>query len=213
MTTLTRDELEELASKTCAEAVARQRGTATQRDYRRREREQLERLEELASELADAREAQARAERLLSDVCEALDKEREKRVTSEIRLDAAEARQSSVLRASVEDAPELLEICTERNRQRGMGHLDAHDMPDGTGADKPPLETGSWVSSGTVMRHVCERAFREGRGTWAHVLLEEVAEAIDETDPDRLRAELIQVAAVAVRWSRRLRLRQAGESR
>lgn len=46
-------------------------------------------------------------------------------------------------------------------------------------------DTGKWVP------HVT---------TWAPVLLEEVFEACEETDPQKLRAELIQVAAVAVAW-------------
>jgi len=35
---------------------------------------------------------------------------------------------------------------------------------------------------------------------WDGVLLEEVYEALAESDPERLRAELVQVAAVAVAW-------------
>lgn len=41
---------------------------------------------------------------------------------------------------------------------------------------------------------------REERLTWMAILLEEVLEAAVETDPQRLREELIQVAAVAVKW-------------
>lgn len=48
---------------------------------------------------------------------------------------------------------------------------------------------------------LCERAFGAGRGTFAHLLVEEVAEAISSHAVDAvLRAELIQVAAVAVQW-------------
>lgn len=47
-------------------------------------------------------------------------------------------------------------------------------------------------------------AFSRGQGTWGHILVEEVAEAIEAAVVDRphadLRAELIQVAAVALRW-------------
>ena len=38
-----------------------------------------------------------------------------------------------------------------------------------------------------------------GRGTWRHILAEEVAEAYAETG-DALSTELVQVAAVAVQW-------------
>ena len=39
-----------------------------------------------------------------------------------------------------------------------------------------------------------------GNLAWDGVLLEEVYEALAESDPAKLRAELIQVAAVAVAW-------------
>lgn len=49
-------------------------------------------------------------------------------------------------------------------------------------------------------RRWCKSAFESGYGTWADVLTEEVAEAEAERDPATLRAELLQVAAVAVAW-------------
>lgn len=45
----------------------------------------------------------------------------------------------------------------------------------------------------------CESAAREGRVTWEEILMEEVAEAFAESDPAKIREEMIQVAAVAVR--------------
>lgn len=45
----------------------------------------------------------------------------------------------------------------------------------------------------------CNNSFTDGRGTWAHILIEEVAEAMD-AEGSQLREELIQVAAVAVAW-------------
>lgn len=51
---------------------------------------------------------------------------------------------------------------------------------------------------------VTDLNFQRGQGTWGHILVEEVAEAIEAAvigAPHRdLRAELIQVAAVALRW-------------
>ncbi|MGI5271191.1 NUDIX hydrolase [Nonomuraea sp. CA-218870] len=61
-------------------------------------------------------------------------------------------------------------------------------------------------------RRETERASREGRLTWRHILEEEVLEAFAEEDPDRLRAELTQVAAVAVKWLQDLD-RRAGRDR
>jgi hypothetical protein len=65
--------------------------------------------------------------------------------------------------------------------------------PDGTGRPDD-----AWVAD--AVRERCEAAFAEGRGTWRDVLTEEFQEALAETDADKLRAELIQVAAVCVAW-------------
>lgn len=50
-------------------------------------------------------------------------------------------------------------------------------------------------------REACEEMFKTGIGTWSDILHEEFWEALGECDDDvKLRAELIQVAAVAVAW-------------
>ncbi|MBG0830546.1 hypothetical protein HS041_22550 [Planomonospora sp. ID67723] len=41
---------------------------------------------------------------------------------------------------------------------------------------------------------------QDGRTAWDGILLEEVYEALTETDPAKLREELIQVAAVCCTW-------------
>jgi hypothetical protein len=46
----------------------------------------------------------------------------------------------------------------------------------------------------------CETANARNAPGWDVILMEEVYEALAEKDPDRLRAELVQVAAVAVQW-------------
>ena len=43
-------------------------------------------------------------------------------------------------------------------------------------------------------------AFKHGEVTYRDILLEEVFEALAESNQARLRAELVQVAAVAVAW-------------
>lgn len=40
--------------------------------------------------------------------------------------------------------------------------------------------------------------------TWVHLVREEIAEAFQEDDPERLAEELIQVAALCVSWVERL---------
>lgn len=49
-------------------------------------------------------------------------------------------------------------------------------------------------------RLVCQTAFRSGYGTWRDVFYEEVMEALAENDPEKLRTELVQVAAVIFAW-------------
>lgn len=43
-----------------------------------------------------------------------------------------------------------------------------------------------------------------GLPTWAHLVREELAEAFQEADPERLAEELVQVAALCVSWVERL---------
>ncbi|WP_084960213.1 hypothetical protein [Thermoactinospora rubra] len=81
------------------------------------------------------------------------------------------------------------------------------DLPDGTSpADASVAETAKKATAD---------AAADGTLTWCHILIEEVLEAFAEADPDRLRAELVQVAAVATKWiqalDRRSGLPAAGE--
>ena len=48
-----------------------------------------------------------------------------------------------------------------------------------------------------------------GQVTWMHLVREEVAEAFAETDPQRLREELLQVAALCVSWVEKIDAREA----
>jgi hypothetical protein len=70
---------------------------------------------------------------------------------------------------------------------------DQSHLPNGTGYAQDHADA-------VRARDACEQAFADGRGTWRHILLEEIHEALDEVVADKLRAELIQVAAVAVAW-------------
>lgn len=58
------------------------------------------------------------------------------------------------------------------------------------------------IPSEAAAKALCEDAFRRGIGSYGHILLEEVAEAFAAIGDERaLRAELVQVAAVAIAWS------------
>lgn len=85
----------------------------------------------------------------------------------------------------------LAEILAERARQDAKWGEQNH--PDGTGG------LGR-AHDALEARSECQRQFAEGVGSWLDILDEEVAETFAEDDPARLRAELIQVAAVAVAW-------------
>lgn len=102
------------------------------------------------------------------------------------------------------------EIAAEVTRSTEK-HGDQSHVPLGTG-DQVPLLHGTKlakpfehvpVTMGTLAytaRQVTDNSFAIGGGTWADILLEEVAEALAEDDPVRVRAELVQVAAVAVKF-------------
>lgn len=97
----------------------------------------------------------------------------------------------------------LEDVAAERARQRARHGKQT--LPDGTGSE--PWDEADRDAA----RLRCDRAALAGSLSWRLVLEEEVAEALAETDPELLRAELVQVAAVAVQWIEALDRRAAGE--
>lgn len=90
------------------------------------------------------------------------------------------------------------DVLRERNRQRVKWSTpddpdDSRDLPDGTGQPGDPLRA-------MLAKQATDANAENGTISWRDILTEEVCEAYAETDPDLLRAELIQVAAVAVKW-------------
>jgi hypothetical protein len=85
----------------------------------------------------------------------------------------------------------LGEVAVERARQDARWGEQSH-------ADGTNLDNAEWRDHS---RDLTQRAADEGRVTWAHILQEEFVEALAEVEPARIRAELIQVAAVAVAWA------------
>lgn len=112
----------------------------------------------------------------------------------------------------------LVEVRMERHRQDAKWGEQNH--PDGTGA--MCMRDGRPTADPTILevrreraqleRQACDEAALAGRLTWRHILREEVAEACAEDDPAKLRAELVQVAAVAVKWIEAIDRRQARDS-
>jgi hypothetical protein len=70
------------------------------------------------------------------------------------------------------------------------------------GEQNHPDNTGStfYAKRAVAARRNCQLAADAGMTAWDLVLLEEVHEALAESDPAALRTELVQVAAVAVAW-------------
>lgn len=92
----------------------------------------------------------------------------------------------------------LSEVAEERARQHEKWGEQNHPNGSGIGLGIPsPVGT---VGAADQARALCQIAAREGRVTYAHIAFEEVAEAFAETDPAKLRAELVQAAAVLVAW-------------
>lgn len=85
----------------------------------------------------------------------------------------------------------LMDISTERAAQDAKWGEQSH--PDGTGLPGDQ-NLADWA------RGVCDEEHRKGAGTWRHILEEEFREAMAETDPVKLRNELVQSAAVIAAW-------------
>lgn len=83
--------------------------------------------------------------------------------------------------------------------------------PDGTGHYTTPLAGYPANAAAAGLRVIAQQQTEDAfapatdttrsTGTWRHILLEEVFEALAEEDPEKLQQELIQVAAVALQWA------------
>lgn len=102
--------------------------------------------------------------------------------------------------------PEVVEVQEELVRQEAKWGEQNH--PDGTGTGASLLGMSFEDLSHLAKRH-CDEEAKAGRVTWRHILLEEVFEAMAESDEEKLLAELNQVAAVAAQWRKAIHRRQA----
>lgn len=112
----------------------------------------------------------------------------------------------------------LGEVLDERRRQDEKWGEQNH--PDGTGEHSMPLSRivfhrpaapgGRHCASELALlaKEATDRAARAGMVTWTDILLEEVFEALAEDDSDKLRTELVQIAAVATQWVEAIDRRQ-----
>lgn len=95
------------------------------------------------------------------------------------------------------------QVMQEVYRQVDKWGVQRH--PDGTDPFKPMSYIGLAHVIRDQARDTCNRATKEGRVAWRHIMAEEMFEAFAEREStDALRDELIQVAAVAISWIRDL---------
>lgn len=85
----------------------------------------------------------------------------------------------------------LFEVMTERIKQDLKWGEQNH--PNGTSIEK-------YAPKASIAKAYTDEAAKNGKLTWAAILEEEFYEALAEEDPDALRIELTQVAAVASGW-------------
>jgi hypothetical protein len=123
-----------------------------------------------------------------------------------VRMADAQTAEMIADRASMKVA---LEVFAERRRQDEKWGEQNHD--DGTGVDDAAKARGhmgigarygdAHFLTADDVKARCQAGEKAGTQTFAHILLEEVAEALEETEPAPLRKELVQVAAVATAWA------------
>ncbi len=84
----------------------------------------------------------------------------------------------------------LGDVAAERVAQDAMWGVQ--EFPDGTGPE--------YTAAADSAKEECRTAWDDARLTWRHILAEEFYEALAEDDPQALRTELVQTAAVALKW-------------
>lgn len=96
----------------------------------------------------------------------------------------------------------LYEVARERSRQDLKWGEQNHPLLDPELAGRDPRRMADEYEVPTVVRgqFLCQNAAKRGAVTWGHILVEEVAEFIGTKADDvvAMRAELVQIAAVAV---------------
>ena len=110
----------------------------------------------------------------------------------------------------------LQSVLEERIEQEiRYGHVN-DDLIDGTGPDVRWLPYVGRMEAFQIQEDLRVDYERwqavNGLPTWMHLVREEIAEAFQETDPERLQGELIQVAALCVSWVERIRARKVGST-
>lgn len=95
--------------------------------------------------------------------------------------------------------PAMGDIICERLRNRARWSVQDHPSVHGTPHGMPNTFIYD-IPGEKRAKALCEGKARRGTITWTDILLEEFAEAVDAPDDIARRAELVQVAAVALAW-------------
>ncbi|GAA2639902.1 nucleoside triphosphate pyrophosphohydrolase [Actinomadura fulvescens] len=95
----------------------------------------------------------------------------------------------------------LADVAAERDAQDRLWGVQ--EFPDGSGPE--------YGERADEAKREVAAAWSRGELTWRHILTEEFYEALAETDPGRLRTELVQTAAVAVKWVQSLDRRHCAQ--
>lgn len=109
--------------------------------------------------------------------------------------------------ASKHDARIMVEVAAERVAQDDKWGAPK-DVANGTGPDGTLLGH-SFPELRDMLQSAVDLMAERHESRMAAVLLEEVFEALAEVDDERIREELIQVAAVAAKWVRIIDERKA----
>jgi hypothetical protein len=91
----------------------------------------------------------------------------------------------------------IFEKIVEKVRQERLAQdkkWGKQDHPTGTG--ETCISRSIFGLSADFARELCDGAAEVGRLTWSHIILEEIAEALEESDPMDLEIEVIQCIAV-----------------
>jgi hypothetical protein len=88
----------------------------------------------------------------------------------------------------------------DAERARQIAKFGDQKHRDGTGPDRIWAFTGPAEFVADTARASVDQLATEGHLSWLDIALEELAEAAAESDPAKLRAELLQVAAVCAAW-------------
>lgn len=88
----------------------------------------------------------------------------------------------------------LDEIAAERHRQDKKWGEQNHP------SKRYESNSAYFMPDEELAKSVTDERFKNGSGSWADILVEEVSEALDAKDESHRREELVQCAAVCAAW-------------